>query len=133
MLNRFRHELLRLINSERKKRRHPPLSMHPKLNYVAKLHSEDQALVDRNCSHVGSDGSRMSERVKRGGYKYKTCGENVARGYKNPKQVHQALMDSPGHAENVTDKDFVDVGLYVCLSLSGNHFWTEVFASPKDH
>lgn len=130
-VNSFKRELLRLINSSRRKHGARPLHANSALDTIARLHTEDQARTDRHCTHIGSDGSRLWERVQRGGYKYKLIGENVARGHTSPTHVHLALMDSPGHAKNVVHRDFVEVGLYVCKSHSGLHFWTELFGVPK--
>ncbi|MBL7110645.1 MAG: hypothetical protein ISS19_01740 [Bacteroidales bacterium] len=47
---------------------------------AAQDHSDDMD-ENNNLSHTGSDGSSAGDRLDSIGYKWSTCGENIAVGY----------------------------------------------------
>lgn len=123
-------ELLNLINETREQNGLYPLAISKTLTTIAKHHTLDQA-NQGFISHSGSDGSKLRDRVNRGGYNFRYAAENVASGQKNPAHVHASFMSSPGHAANVL-KDVPDqIGIYVCRGVCGKLFWTEVFGKRK--
>ena len=93
------------------------------LELAAKEHSTDM-FTENFFSHTGSDGSSMSERIKRLGYDWKTCGENIGQGYKNEEQVVKGWINSPGHCRNIMNPNFKETG-----AAKAGDYWTLVFGA----
>ncbi len=60
-------ELVRLINELRAERGLPPYVYNETLAHAAQLHAED-CMRRGSCSHTGSDGSTVQQRIMRAGY-----------------------------------------------------------------
>lgn len=80
-------------------------------------------------SHKGSDGSDMSDRIRKQGYRYRHAGENVAYGQKSAEQVFAAWMKSRGHRKNILNPIVRNMGLYVTRGRDGRLYWTQVFGA----
>jgi uncharacterized protein YkwD len=102
----------------------PAITWDDKVAQAALIHSED---MDKNhfFSHTGSDGSEAGERLVRAGYKWHTWGENIAWGYESEEEVIEGWLQSPGHCENIMNKEFTHMG----VAKSGQ-YWTQLFATP---
>ncbi|NET34908.1 MAG: CAP domain-containing protein [Cyanothece sp. SIO1E1] len=126
--SRYEDELLRLTNIERRRVGLPPLRLSAQLNQVARLHAQD--MVKNNFfSHVGSDGSRVSDRAKAIGYAFSYIGENLAAGNPSPAQTLRQWMNSPGHRANILNPDYREIGFgYVGNAATPyRHYWVQVF------
>eukprot|EP00177_Eucheuma_denticulatum_P004431 GFKZ01008048.1.p1 GENE.GFKZ01008048.1~~GFKZ01008048.1.p1 ORF type:complete len:221 (+),score=19.09 GFKZ01008048.1:144-806(+) len=130
-LKRWCDRLVELINVSRMKGGQNPVRRSRTLDKVARVHTEDQARMRKGCTHGGSDGMQVQRRARRAGYRYEVIGENVASGFFSPLVVHVGFMTSEGHAANVMDGGFEEVGVHVCRSVYGNLYWTEVFGSRR--
>jgi uncharacterized protein YkwD len=87
----------------------PPLTWNDQLAQAASAHAED--LQQRNrMGHTGSDGSTVSERARRVGYRWSLVGENVAWNYPSPEAVVQGWKESPGHCRNLMNPGFREMG-----------------------
>ncbi|GAA3774035.1 hypothetical protein GCM10023083_08780 [Streptomyces phyllanthi] len=117
--------VLVLVNAEREKAGCAPLTENAKLTKAAQDHSQDMA-DHKNMSHTGSDGSSMSDRLSRVGYKFRSAGENVAYGYNTPESVMDGWMNSPGHKANILNCGFKEIG--IGLAQPG-YYWTQDFGS----
>ncbi len=117
--------MLVLVNAEREKAGCAPLTENAKLTKAAQDHSQDMA-DHENMSHTGSDGSSMSDRLARVGYKFRSAGENVAYGYNTPESVMDGWMNSSGHRANILNCGFKEIG--IGLAQPG-HYWTQDFGS----
>ncbi len=102
----------------------PPLAADARLRMAAQLHSDDMH-TNGFMGHVGSDGSRLGDRVARQGYGWSSLGENVAAGYGTPEAVMAGWLASPGHCANLMRASYVHLG----LGRTGD-FWTQVFGRP---
>lgn len=134
-------KVLALVNAARGKARKcgrtqlaaaPPLTLSAMLNHAALIHSQDMA--NKNFfEHVGSDGSKVGERVTRAGYVWRTAGENIAIGPETAEAVVQGWLDSPGHCANMMSPGFTEMGIaYVVERKSeAGIYWTQVFATPR--
>ena len=135
MSSSFINEVIDLLNGERTQVGLDPLVKDPLLSQAAQLHSESMA-DDDFFSHIGADGSTPFERIQDSGYQYWTAGENIAAGYRTPKAVVEAWMNSPGHRANILNHNFTAIGIgYEFLlndtgSVNYNHYWTLDFAAP---
>jgi uncharacterized protein YkwD len=102
-----------------------PLTLEPLLTRAARSHSEDMRATGV-LSHLGSDGSTPAERVERQGYRWRSVGENVARGYATPEAVMGGWLGSDGHCANVMRADVSELG-----AGEDGRFWTLLLAHPR--
>lgn len=122
-------ELLNLVNNARRSAGLRTLTLESRLNTAAQLHSEDQARRQQ-MTHTGSDGSSVSTRVSRAGYRWSAVAENVAAGYTSASSVHTGWMNSPGHRANIMNGRYVHMGVGLARANNGVLYWTQVFAAP---
>ena len=114
----------------------PALTLSQQLSSAAEGHSEDMALNDF-CSHVGSDGSSLGQRIAATGYEYWSAAENIAAGYATPEAVVQAWMTSDSHRANILNCNLLEIGVgyYYLANDTGSenyhHYWTQVLALPQ--
>jgi len=103
-----------------------PLGLDPNLVKAASNHSNDMA--SRGVmSHNGRDGSTVSTRVSRVGFKWNHVGENVAYGMENPMP---AWIKSEGHKRNLLSRDFQMFG-YAVAHKGRSPYHTQVFAKDN--
>ncbi len=105
------------------------VSYDSRLGAAARRHANDMHANDF-FSHVGSDGSRLGERVSDAGYNYRWAGENIARGQQSEASVLNAWQNSSGHRENNEDPRAEHFGLAKAGSGS-NLYWVLVLADPR--
>ncbi len=102
--------LVVLINAERARAGLGQVTLSPGLNTVAQAFSCEIA-ARRDIAHVGSDGSTLSERLRRGGITARLAAENTASGYRSPDEVMAGWMTSPHHRDNVLRAGITRIGL----------------------
>ena len=113
--------MLELINAERAKAGVQPLTFNLNLDQAAEQHSQWMIATD-TFSHTGVDGSAPTDRMVSAGYQLNgswATGENIAwasvrapDGYQDEVQLlHNNLMNSTGHRENILNGNFREVGL----------------------
>jgi uncharacterized protein YkwD len=114
-------------NAERAKgeKKLPALKANPQLMEAARKHAANMAAQEK-MDHV-LDGKNPADRAKAAGYKYRGLGENVAAGQESPKDVVKAWMDSPPHRENIMKADYLEIGVAVVKSKTGDRYWVQVF------
>ena len=100
-----------------------PVIWNDTLELAAIVHSSDM-FANNFFSHTGSDGSNMSERIKRLGYNWTTCGENIGKGYKNEEQMVTGWINSPGHCSNIMNPNFREIG-----AAKIGDYWTLVLGT----
>ena len=115
--------MLDLINDERRQAGVDPLELERQLNTSAENHSE--WMLDRNVfSHTGQGGSSAGDRMADAGFDFSgswSWGENVAwqseRGASgiadDVRNLHESLMNSPGHRANILSANFDYIGIGV--------------------
>ncbi|WP_037316537.1 CAP domain-containing protein [Ruegeria halocynthiae] len=117
----FEQEMLTLINEERTSRGLNPLKLETRLNDSSEDHSAWMLDTDR-FSHTGENDSSATERMGDAGFEFSgswRSGENIAwqseRGAAgitdDVAQLHQSLMNSPGHRANILNPDFEYIGI----------------------
>ncbi len=120
-------EVVILVNQERAKAGLKPLKLDPALSKVALTKSEDM-LNNNYFSHQSPTYGSPFDMMKKFGIKYKTAGENIAKGQKTAADVMKAWMNSEGHRKNILNPTFTDIGVgYV--SSGGKTYWTQMFIS----
>lgn len=102
-------KMLELVNIEREKVGAPPLVMDETLTQVARAHSKDMWLR-AYFSHQNPDGEDPFDRMRKGGARFRTAGENLALA-RTVERAHEGLMNSPGHKRNILDPSFGRVGI----------------------
>lgn len=118
-----KQDVLRLTNRYRAEAGLPPLQPDDQLRTAAALHSADLSRHGR-FSHSGSDGSGVGDRVLRQGYQYCVAAENIAIGQVAPDEVLKDWMMSPGHRQNILDRNVTDIGVH-----REGDLWVMVLAS----
>ncbi len=118
---------LALINDYRKANGLGPLKLDARLTAAAKMHSKDLARGDR-ISHYGSDGSSLSDRVKRAGYDAAVAAENIGTGQASLDEVVTGWKGSEGHNRNLLLPDVKDLGIALVQDPKTEFktFWTMV-------
>ena len=102
-----------------------PLRWDERLESAARTHTEDMARHD-HFDHVGTDGSRPGDRVRRAGYGWRRVGENIARYQSSVDEVVEDWLESGGHCEQLMDPRFVEMG-----AIESGGYWTQVFGAPR--
>lgn len=116
-------------------RKAKPLPMlYPVLGLAkaAKLHAADQR--GGATGHVGSNGSKMADRLNKYGKWGTYCGENIAYGYPLALHIVRQLMiddgvSSRGHRKNILDQRFRYVGIGIDTHARYGHSCTMDFAA----
>lgn len=120
-------QILQLLNTEREKRELPPLESFPGLVRLARAHSCDMAQHGR-LTHDSSDGKTYPDRLVEAGLYFLGCGENAAFSETFASRIiHQSLMDSPQHRENMLNPDFDRIGIGVIYQRDKGFFITQDF------
>lgn len=120
-------KMLVLVNKERTGRGLKPLVMDRTIRKVARAHSVDM-LKNGYFAHVSIDGRTPFQRMKQGGVRYITAGENLA--YAPTVEIaHAGLMKSPGHRANILNPAFRRVGIGVARGGKYRAAFTQDFAN----
>lgn len=101
--------MLVLVNEERKKAGLKPVAADPELRVVARAHSKDM-FARGYFAHVDPDKNDPFDRMRAGGVKFLTAGENLALA-QTLQQAHDGLMKSPGHRANILQPQFGRLGI----------------------
>lgn len=119
----YEQEVIRLVNEERSKNGLKPLTYDWELGRVARYKSQDMK-DNRYFSHTSPVYGSPFQMMKSFGIKYRSAGENIARGQRTPQAVVNAWMNSSGHRANILNASFTHIGVgYVA---DGN-YWTQMF------
>ena len=123
-LNVLAGEVFRLTNVERTRAELTELGRTQPLNQVALVRAKETI---EYFSHTRPDGREFYTVYTDNGIEYRVAGENLASGQRTPVEVVQAWMDSPGHRENILNRDFGNIGIGVTIDDDGTLFWTQMF------
>lgn len=90
-----------LMNQSRKEFGLAPLgNSNDQWSFIARKHSQD--MINRNYfAHTSPDGIKFGQRMQNAGLYYQTAAENLAMGQETIIHVHEALMNSSGHRNNI--------------------------------
>jgi uncharacterized protein YkwD len=102
-------KMLDLVNEERQKAGLKPVAADPEMAVVARAHSRDM-FAKGFFAHVNLDGKDPFERMRAGGVRFRTAGENLALA-RTLQQAHNGLMNSPGHRANILQPRFGRLGI----------------------
>lgn len=121
--------LLFIVNQERSLQGLNRLQPHPGLRALAQRHSCKMAM-EKSLSHDFPGYDPLEKRMMNSGLTFLKVAENVARcSDSSMRLVHQALMDSPGHRDNILDPSYQSIGLGVTL-VGRDLYITQLFCKP---
>ena len=124
----FEVRLRELVEQERARAGVAKLTSEPRLVAIARAHGKDMR-EHGFVGHTSPTTGTAAERVARAGVRTALVLENVGRGY-TPEEVHQSLLDSPGHRANVVSADATHVGIGAVVEREGGraaYLATEIF------
>lgn len=99
-----------MLNAARASEGLGPVVANRRLAQAAAAHARDMEARDF-FDHVAPDGGTLTDRVNAAGYKYCVVAENIARGQRSLREVHEGWMNSPGHRANNLLPDITEFGI----------------------
>lgn len=126
--DRWRAQMISRVNQVRAENGAGPVGACPRLDQIAQDYA--QLMADTgHYGHTGPNGESPWDRMRAGGYDYRTAAENIAHSYPNSGRVQEAWEKSDGHLRNMTNPNFSSVGLGAAQSPSGQWFWVQKYGS----
>jgi uncharacterized protein YkwD len=123
----YENQVVALTNAQRKAHGCGALRNDSRLEQSARAHSTDM-VRQGFFSHTGSNGSNFVAREISAGYPRRgPSAENIAWGYRTPKDVVTGWMNSPGHRANILNCGSVAVGVGLAYTAGGSAYWTQDF------
>ena len=104
--------MLNLTNQARTENNLGELTPSQELSMAARMHAQDMIIHDY-FEHTSPDGQEFTNWINQVNYQYQVVGENLAIDFHNAESIHQALMDSSAHQENILNQEFDEIGLAV--------------------
>jgi uncharacterized protein YkwD len=119
-----------LVNGQRAIRGLPDLQEDRRLDRSAQGWT-DVMVASGSFTH----GPDFSARITAAGFSWADAGENIATGFRTPREVMDAWMASPGHCRNILDPVYSRIGVGfvtrpVAGSASSGATWTQDFGLP---
>ena len=140
--------VLDFVNSERKAKGCPALTVSPALQIAARRQSEGMATRDY-FSHIDPDGKDPTDRAEAAGYSGTFIAENIAIGQATAQIVmympNSGWMNSQAHRTNILNCKYTETGIGYALdaddqfkiTINGRfvgpfyHYWTQVFGTSS--
>lgn len=117
--------MLDLINQERSKAGVAPLKIDAQLQKMAQVKS-DEMVAKSYFSHTSPTYGSPFDMMKTFGINYSSAAENIA-GNSSVDKAHEALMNSPGHRENILKSSFNYVGIGITASPTYGKMFAQEF------
>lgn len=108
------------------------LALSPLLAAAANMKAADMAKRSY-FSHIGPDGEKPWEWIKKVGYGYTYAGENLAIQFTESRDVTNAWINSPTHRANLINEHFTETGIGTAEGIFDNKpttFVVQFFATP---
>lgn len=102
--------IVQLTNESRSSRSLPVLATNSLLEKAAFAKAKDILQKDY-FAHINPEGKEPWDFITEAGYGYLYAGENLAIGFKTAEGVHEALMESPTHRDNILNENFTEIGI----------------------
>lgn len=104
-------EIFLFVNQKRIELGITPLAWDERLAEISRDHAIDMLRRDY-ADHISPDGQSPADRLKAREIDFITAGENLAR-VESIDRANKGFMESPGHAENITNPSFTRIGVGV--------------------
>jgi uncharacterized YkwD family protein len=123
-------QMVKLVNDARAQNGVPPLQVDMQLTNVARIKAQD--MIDNNYfSHNSPKYGSPFDMMRDFGIKYVQAGENIA-GNQNVQDAQNALMNSPGHRQNILNPDYTHIGIGIKKGGPYGNMFSQMFVSkPK--
>lgn len=120
-------EVLRLTNKERMKYGLQPVATYPALQRACDIRKNE---IISKMAHERPDGTMCFTAFEEAGVFCNAAGENIAGGQRNPAEVVEGWMNSPGHRANILSGDFTHMGAGYARNNSSKYqrHWVQLFA-----
>ena len=125
---KFIKEVIRLTNIERKKAGKSSVQENAALDKGAAVRAKECALV--KYSHTRPDGTNANTAYHEAGAG-NIRGENIAVGFRTPKEFVNGVVNSPGHYVTMADSGATHIGVG-CYKKDGVIYWVQIFAKNPD-
>src|SRR5690606_7875842 len=90
------------------------LALDSRLVSAAYAHTQDMLARDYFGHELAGDpATKLTNRLRRFGYRYRAAGENIAAGQRSAAEVVESWMRSPGHRQNILNCAYEDIGIAV--------------------
>ncbi|WP_338066560.1 CAP domain-containing protein [Pueribacillus theae] len=122
----FEYQLFDLTNAARVNHGLSVLDWDESVRETARGHSKDMA-GNHYFSHTNLEGQSPFDRMAEDGIAFSMAGENLAMGQVSSIFAHEGLMNSPGHRENILQKNYERLGVGVAFNEKSQPFYTENF------
>lgn len=125
--------LLELANQTRKASQLPLLKENPRLTQAAYLKAKDM-VEKKYFSHQSPEGKWLVDWLKSVDYQYALAGENLAIGFLDSEEVHQAWLNSSSHRANLLNPKYQEIGIAVLkgeFDGSETTVVVQLFGAPK--
>lgn len=123
-------QMLNLINQARSQNNVAPLQADMQVTSVARIKAQD--MIDNNYfSHNSPKYGSPFDMMKSFGVSYVQAGENIA-GNQSVQNAENALMNSPGHRENILNPAYTHIGIGIKSGGPYGNMFSQMFVSkPK--
>jgi uncharacterized protein YkwD len=120
----FRRELFRLVNLYREAKGVSPVRWSEAAGRAAQVRAME---IGDLFEHRRPSGGEWSTILKDLDIRVAEAAENLARGQKDPAEVMEALMGSPGHRENILAASYDQLGVGCQVDASGQLGCAQIF------
>lgn len=129
-LTSMEQQMVTLINQARSQNNLPALQVDMQVTNVARVKAQD--MIDNNYfSHNSPKYGSPFDMMKSFGVHFVKAGENIA-GNQTVDKAHNALMNSPGHRENILSPDYTHIGIGIKQGGQYGNMFSQMFVSkPK--
>jgi hypothetical protein len=103
-------EVIDFVNQSRAENGFSKLRENEKLKNAALSKANDMVNYDY-FAHTSPANKTPWEFIRAAGYNYIYAGENLAIGYNDPRELHEAWMNSVSHRENILNKNYREIGI----------------------
>lgn len=124
----YASEVVTLVNEERAIYGLAPVKASDALTQAAQIRAEETV---QQFSHTRPDGRASSTVLGDLSIEWRSCGENIAYGYKDAEAVMDGWMHSDGHRANILSQSFEYIGVGVA-ERGGVIYCTQVFTGGVD-
>lgn len=128
----WRATILLLVNQERSRRGLNTLAYSEALEAQAEQYACEMISYDFFAHENPVTGSTLPDRALEFGYDYQIIGENLAAGQPTPDRAMDDWMNSPGHAANILQPSFVELGIGIRTGGEYGVYWVQEFGRRRE-
>lgn len=126
-LTSMEQQMVNLVNQARAQNNLPALQVDMQVTNVARIKAQD--MIDNNYfSHNSPKYGSPFDMMKSFGVHFVKAGENIA-GNQTVQAAENALMNSPGHRENILSPDYTHIGIGIKKGGPYGNMFSQMFVS----